>query len=179
MGLSKRKYQLPPRTGMEVFMMLPEGTLAELINDTIFMSPAPNYYHQSISLNLAAQINIHIQKNNLGECVTAPMDVFFDNKNVLQPDIILIAADNLSIVQNGKIKGTPDLIIEIVSPGNKKHDTETKKSIYEKFGATEYFIVDPETKDTITWYLADKKYTKQPSVKGKIKSKLLKKTFAF
>jgi Uma2 family endonuclease len=179
MGLSKRKYQLPPRTGMEVFMMLPEGTLAELINDTIYMSPTPNYYHQSTSLQLATQINLHIQKNNLGECVTAPMDVFFDHKNVLQPDIIFISASNLSIIQNGKLKGCPDLIIEIISPGNKKHDTEKKKALYEQFGVKEYFIVDPETKETITWYLTDKKYTKQLSTKGKIKSKLLKKTFSF
>lgn len=38
MGLAEKKYQLPPRTTMEVYMMLPEGTLAELINDTIYIS---------------------------------------------------------------------------------------------------------------------------------------------
>ncbi|MBX9784478.1 MAG: Uma2 family endonuclease [Chitinophagaceae bacterium] len=177
MGLARRKYQTPPRSGMEVYMLLPEGTLAELINDTIYMSPTPNYYHQSVSLKIASEINFYVQGNNLGECVTAPMDVFFDDRNALQPDILFISKENLSIVNKGKIKGSPDLIIEVLSPGNKKHDTERKKAIYEKFGIKEYFIVDPETKETITWYLIDGKFIKQQSTK--IKSKLLKKTFTF
>ena len=109
----------------------------------------------------------------------SPIDVFFDNMNALQPDILFIADENMGIIKKGKVKGSPDLIIEILSPGNRKHDTEKKKTIYEKFGVKEYFIVDPENKETITWYLTGKKYAKQESVKGRIKSKLLKKTFSF
>jgi Uma2 family endonuclease len=152
MGLAKRKYQTPPRSGMEVYMMLPEGTLAELINDTIYMSPTPNFSHQDVSGFLYTQMRNWVNESNSGVCVTAPMDVFFDDKNVLQPDILFILKENLGIVKDGKIKGSPDLIIEILSPGNKKHDTEIKKAIYEQFGVKEYFIADPETKEVITWY---------------------------
>ena len=179
MGLAKKKYQPPPRTGMEVFMMLPEGTLAELINDTIYMSPAPDFLHQQVIMSISTSIFTFIKRNKLGECVASPADVFFDNKNVLQPDILFISTENIGIVKSNKIKGCPDLIIEVLSPGNKDHDRITKKTIYEKFGMKEYFIVDPENKETITWYLIGKKYAKQRSVKGKIKSKLLKKTFSF
>ena len=178
MKLTRKKYQQPPRTGMDVFMMLPEGTLAELINDTIYMSPTPNYSHQDLCAELSMQIRLYAKKNVLGSCIAAPMDVFFDSKNVLQPDIIFIAAENMGIIKNGKIKGCPDLIIEVLSPGNRRHDIETKKGIYEKSGVKEYFVVDPENKEIITWYLAGKKYVKQKSVKGKIRSKLLKKTFS-
>jgi Uma2 family endonuclease len=179
MGLAKKQYQLPPRTGMEVYMMLPEGTLAELINDIIYMSPTPDFNHQKISMKLSREISFFVEAGNLGECITAPMDVFFDNKNVLQPDILFIAKENLGIIKNGKVKGAPDLIIEILSPGNKRHDTEKKKAAYEKFGVKEYFVTDPETKETITWYLQNGAYVKQKSEKGKLKSKLLKKTFSF
>lgn len=178
MGLAKTKYQRPPRTGMEVFMMLPEGTLAELINDIIYMSPSPDFPHQEVSTELLTQIRNHTKKNNLGTCLPT-IDVFFDNKNVLEPDILFISKENMDIVRDRKIKGCPDLIIEILSPGNRKHDTEKKKAVYEKFGVKEYFIVDPENKEIITWYLTGKKYAKQQSVKGKIKSKLLKKTISF
>ncbi|MES1218328.1 MAG: Uma2 family endonuclease [Bacteroidota bacterium] len=178
MGVTK-KFQQPPRTGMEVFMMLPEGTLAELINDRIYMSPAPNYSHQDLSGELYTQLRTFIKKNNLGNCISAPVDVFFDDRNVLQPDILFIATENMGIIKGGKVKGCPDMIIEILSPGNKDHDKVIKKAAYEKFGVKEYFIVDPENKETITWYLTGKKYAKQVSVKGKIKSKLLKKIFSF
>ena len=177
MGVTK-KYKLPPRTGMEVFMMLPEGTLAELINDTIYMSPTPNYQHQEISAELSMQIRSFAKKNNLGTCLPT-IDVFFDSKNVFEPDILFISRGNMNIIKDGRIKGSPDLIIEILSPGNRRHDTEKKKAAYEKFGVKEYFVVDPETKEAITWYLLNKKYSKQPSSKGKIRSKLLNKTFSF
>lgn len=179
MGLMKRKYKLPPRSGMEVYMMLPEGTLAELINDTIYMSPAPDFYHQELSFELSFQFGKHVKENELGKVVVAPMDVYFDDKNVMQPDILFITKENLSIIKNGKINGSPDIIIEILSPGNKKHDTEIKKAIYEQFGIKEYFIVEPETKEVITFYWQKGAFTKQTSAKGKIKSKLFKKTVAF
>lgn len=179
MGLTERKYTPPPRTGIEVFMMLPEGTLAELINDSIYMSPSPFYSHQNISAELAMQIRYYVKQNNLGICIAAPIDIFFDDKNVLQPDIIFIAKENMSIIKDNRIKGSPDLIIEILSPGNKNHDLEIKKDIYEKFGIKEYFIVEPETKETITWYMQNKKFVKQPSVKGMITAKLLNNSFPF
>jgi Uma2 family endonuclease len=180
MGLAQKKYQPPPRTGMEVFMMLPEGTLAELINDAVYMSPSPNYHHQDILSELVMIIRFHVKKYRLGSCLVAPMDVFLDNKNAVQPDILVILATNMVILtDDGKIKGAPDFIIEILSPGNKKHDTEKKKVVYERFGVKEYFIIDPDNKEPISYYLVNNKFVKQESLKGKIKSKLLKKTFTF
>jgi Uma2 family endonuclease len=180
MGLTQRKYQPPPRTGMEVFQMLPEGTLAELLDDLIYMSPSPNYNHQHLSAKILVQIWNHVEKNKLGTCLSAPMDVFLDEKNAVQPDILVILSNNMIILtDDGKIKGVPDFVIEILSPGNKKHDTEKKKTVYEKFGVKEYFIIDPDNKETITYYLAGNKFVKQQPVKGKIKSKLLKKAFTF
>ncbi|MDQ3847190.1 MAG: hypothetical protein M3342_24725 [Bacteroidota bacterium] len=58
MGISPFIYQRPPRTGLEAYELLPEGTLAELINDKIFMSPAPTYSHQDTSAELVLQIRI-------------------------------------------------------------------------------------------------------------------------
>lgn len=110
----------------------------------------------------------------------APVDVFLDERNVVQPDILTIMAERMTILTDeGQIKGAPDFIIEVLSPGNKKHDTEKKKTLYEKFGVKEYFIVDPDNKEVITYYAANKKFVKQASVKGKVKSKLLKKVFSF
>ena len=69
MGLAKKKYQVPPRTGMEAFMMLPEGTSAELINDVIYIFPSPDYIHQSILCEVACQIYSYTKENRIGSCV--------------------------------------------------------------------------------------------------------------
>jgi Uma2 family endonuclease len=171
-------FKPPPRTALEVFEMLPEGTLAEVIDNTIYMPPSPDFWHQDTSSILHTFMNMHVISLHLGKCLYAPMDVYLDNRNVVQPDILFIANENLSIIKDGKIKGAPDLIIEILS-GNRKYDTKTKKELYEAFGVKEYFIVDPDTKETITYYHNGSKYIKQESKKGKIVSQLLGKEFEF
>ncbi|MDX2048214.1 MAG: Uma2 family endonuclease [Chitinophagaceae bacterium] len=85
----------------------------------------------------------------------------------------------MGIVKKGKVYGAPDMIVEILSPGNKKHDLEDKKLVYEQSGVQEYFVISPESKDVVTYYLSDGKFVKQPKQKGKVKSKILKKTFSF
>ncbi|MBD0374727.1 MAG: Uma2 family endonuclease [Flavisolibacter sp.] len=179
MGISPFIYQRPPRTGLEAYELLPEGTLAELINDKIFMSPAPTYSHQDTSAELVLQIRNYVKQNALGVCITAPIDVFFDEKNVLQPDIVFTAQENLSIIKDDKIKGVPDLIIEILSPGNPDLDKVVKKEVYEQFGVKEYFIVHPVTKEVIAYQHDGQQYILQQSEYGRITSKILNNYFGF
>jgi Uma2 family endonuclease len=180
MGLmqTKRKFKNPPRTAMEVFEMLPEGTLAEVINNLIYMSPSPTVGHQVLLSNLQSDINLFIRSNNLGICMVAPIDIYLMDNNVVQPDIVFISNANFKIIKDEKVKGVPDLLIEILS-GNRNHDLEVKKNLYEKAGVKEYFIIDPSDKAVITYYYDSEKFIIQESKKGKIKSKLLKKVFTF
>src|SRR5690606_41768587 len=95
----------PPRTIMELYQMLPEGTLAELINGSIYMSPAPTPRHQSVIRELAfAILNYLRENNNKGELLFAPCDVFLDEQsNAVQPDIIFISEENKSIIRQDAI----------------------------------------------------------------------------
>jgi len=158
--------------------MLPEGTLAEVIDNTIYMPPSPTFEHQDTLGDLYEPIKAHIRLLGLGKCIVSPMDVYLSDRNVVQPDMLFIATANLGIIQNGKIKGAPDLIIEVLST-NRKYDIGDKKAIYEKFGVKEYFIVDPATKETFSYYHDGTKYIQQETKTGKLKSKLLKKVFSF
>ncbi|MBZ4188777.1 Uma2 family endonuclease [Niabella beijingensis] len=176
--MAQKKYQPPPRTAMEVYEMLPEGTLAEVIDNVLYMSPAPTFEHQQLLADLFTEINLHVKKQNLGICVFSPIDVYLGSNNAVQPDIVFIANENRSIIQGGKVKGAPDLIVEVLS-GNKKHDLQLKKNLYETFGVKEYFIVNPADKEVVTYYADGSKFILQESRKGKIKSKLLRKTISF
>src|SRR5688572_26467725 len=110
----------PPRTIMEVFKMLPEGTLAEVIDNTLYMSPAPIGKHQRLLMKLLTRLSSFVNENNLGELFVAPFDVYLDETaNAVQPDIFFISKAKVDIVDNeGYVHGVPDLIIEILSPGN-------------------------------------------------------------
>ncbi len=169
----------PPRTAKDIFEMLPEGTLAEVIDNTVYMSPPPETAHQRVSIRLSSLMWLFIEEEKkAGICLEAPTGVYLDENNIVEPDILFVANERLNIVTTKGVEGAPDLVIEILST-NRKHDLEKKKDLYEKFGVKEYFIVDPETKDTFSYYHDGEKYTQQENKKGKIRPKLLKKTFSF
>ncbi|MBI3482446.1 MAG: Uma2 family endonuclease [Bacteroidetes bacterium] len=138
----------PPKTLLEVYRMLPEGTRAELINDKLFMSPAPTIKHQNVIFALTGQFYNYINKEKNGEVFVSPVDVYINEKNVVQPDLVFVAKKNLTILKEDGIYGAPDLIIEVLSPGTKKFDLEEKKKIYEKSGVKEYWVVDPDIQNT-------------------------------
>ena len=91
----------------------------------------------------------------------------------MQPDIVLVSAENKSIIKEDAIHGIPDMLIEILSPSNSDHDLIRKKDLYEKCGIPEYWIVNPETKETMGFILKDRKYEESGHYVGKIHSVIL------
>jgi Uma2 family endonuclease len=172
-------YITPPRTLMEVYRMLPEGTRAEIINGTLYMSPAPTLSHQDIIINLGSQLYIFTKGNKLGKACNSPVDVYLDKKNAFQPDLVFVSRENSSILKEDGIYGAPDLVIEVLSPGNKTFDLTKKKKAYEKAGAKEYWVVDPETRIATGFQLKKEGYKEFKSEKGKLNSALLNHVFKF
>jgi len=165
---------------MEVFKMLPEGTLAELIQGTLFMSPAPSLNHQRVVRDLTIALGIFVRNSQLGEIFLAPCDVFLDeHSNAVQPDIIYVSAAKDSIKKKDAIHGTPDLLIEILSPSNPEHDLLRKKDLYQHFGVKEYWIIDPQSNETFGFTLQQGKYHSWGQYKNKICSVLLNEDFEF
>jgi Uma2 family endonuclease len=168
----------PPRTTMEVFKMLPEGTRCELINGIIYMSPAPSLNHQDAVTHIGSQIYSYVKKRKLGKAYVSPIDVYLgDRANAFQPDFVFVSNQNLSILKEDGIYGAPDLVIEILSPGTKGLDLGKKKKVYEKAGVKEYWVIDTETKLCTGFQLVDKKFDEFKKEKNKLASSLLKQTF--
>lgn len=133
--------------------------LTQIINGEEVMSPSPKTPHQRASTRLIGHLFIYVNELELGELFHAPYDVILeDDFNHLQPDIVFISNQNEEIIQDW-VKGVPDLVIEIVSPGSKKMDTVVKKEIYEKHGVHECWIVFPEQVCIEVYTLADGKYS--------------------
>jgi Uma2 family endonuclease len=169
----------PPRTLLEVYKMLPEGTRAELIDNSLYMSPAPTSNHQDLSITLAAQLYNFCNRAKSGKVFASPIDVYLNKSNAFQPDIVYISTENLSIIKEDGIYGAPDLVIEILSPGTKKLDLTKKKDAYENAGVKEYWVVDPATKDVLGFHPVKGKYVEFKKEKGKVSSALLKRVFKF
>jgi Uma2 family endonuclease len=166
-------YTPPPRTILEVWESLPEGTLCQVINNTLVMSPAPLDNHQKILVKLSSKIYGFVEENDLGEIRVAPYGVHFDEGNIFQPDIVFVARENIGRIKERGLFGAPDLVVEILSPGNKGYDKKDKKQVYEKYGVKEYFIIEPAEKTVTAYSLIDDKFSQIYSATGVIESKVL------
>lgn len=161
-------YIKPPCTLMQVYQNLPEGTLAQLINNQIYMSPAPSTSHQKVLDIIYRRLGNYVEENNLGETRVAPFDGYLNRKNAFKPDIIFIANDNMRHLKESGFYGAPDLVIEILSPASGHFDKGDKKDIYEQCGVKEYWMVDPADKSTEGFYLKDNMLVPLPTEKEKI-----------
>lgn len=130
----------------EDYAKLPEGAPYQLIGEELIITPAPMPYHQIVWRKIVSLLTQYVEKNNLGEILYSPIDVYFTEEDVFQPDIIFISKERLNIIGETKIEGAPDLIIEILSPSTAYYDLGRKYEIYEKSGVKEYWIVHPERK---------------------------------
>lgn len=108
------------------------------------MAPAPNLKHQRVVRQLGFAIQKHLESTNgEGELFFAPVDVFFDDQNVFQPDLVYVSKSGIATLAADGIYGAPDLVIEVLSPGSVRHDLGKKKDIYTSSGVLEYWVVDP------------------------------------
>lgn len=109
--------------------------------------PAPTPWHQRLSGNLYTAIRQHVTEKKLGEVFYAPIDVFLNDYNAPQPDLVFISEAKKNLITNNGIMGTPDLVVEIISPSSVKRDRFQKRGIYERFAVPEYWIADPQNQE--------------------------------
>ena len=122
----------------------------ELIKGMIFrMSPVPNRVHQKLTGNIYRRLGNFLE-NESCEVYVAPFDVRLPRKSKNDEDIITVVQPDVCVVCDpGKLDslgclGAPDLIVEVLSPGNSKKEVKNKFDVYEEAGVREYWIVDPE-----------------------------------
>ena len=155
----------------------------EIIKGKIMaMSPAPNRLHQDISLKLTSEF-LKVFPNDGCKLYVAPFDVRFPDKNgniktVVQPDLCVICDPN-KLDERGCF-GAPDLVVEILSPGNSKREMKDKYELYQEQGVSEYWVVRPEEQNIHIYVLKDGQYIGiAPVVEGDIITSIKFTTLSF
>ncbi|RWR04136.1 Uma2 family endonuclease [Siminovitchia fortis] len=129
----------------------------EYVDGVVYMSPSPSTRHQRISVKLSAKL-FNLLDGTGCEVLTAPYDIELaggekdEQPTVIIPDLSVIC--DQSGFTDQRYIGTPDLIIEIVSPSNQSYDLIFKTNLYQKNKVKEYWIVNPIL-DNIMVYTLD------------------------
>jgi Uma2 family endonuclease len=137
-----------PGVSYEEFLQLTENSdlRYELIDGELFNLSSPSYNHQIIVGELHTIFNVWF-KGKKCKPLTSPFDITLikgnDNKNVVQPDIVVIC-DKENIDDKGKYMGVPKLVVEVLSRSTRRKDMLKKLDLYMQSGVAEYWIIDPD-----------------------------------
>ena len=118
-----------------------DGNRYEIVNGVLIMTPAPSPEHQDIVGEIFSALRTHIKLAGLGRVFTGPIDVDLGPKNVYQPDVVVVLNEHLNRVQEKKIVGAPDLVVEVASQSTAAFDRLVKYEVYARAGIAEYWIV--------------------------------------
>lgn len=135
--------------------LLPEDVLVELIDGVMYIITSPTLLHQELVGELYIRLKKYIRAKG-GQCITmiSPVDVHIDEKDdktLVKPDVFVVCKRDK--FTRRWVEGSPDLIIEVLSPSTKKKDMGIKLKKYIETGVREYWLVDPDQRKIMVYDL--------------------------
>jgi Uma2 family endonuclease len=116
----------------------------ELLYGRFFASPSPSLLHQALVALIWNRLHA-IAKRSGGRAYLAPLDVALADHSVVQPDVVYVAPERLSILGK-RIEGAPNLVVEVLSSGTARRDRGDKLKLYAESSVEEYWLVDAEAR---------------------------------
>lgn len=164
LSVKEKHSRYPQQNGYtyEDYLEIPEepGYQFEILEGILVKEPSPSVHHQRLSRELGRQLMPFFDDfDPEGELFFAPLDVTLTTSNVLQPDILFVSGTRKEIIRQERIDGACDLVVEIMSPANRRKDRLRKMEIYRKAGVPHYWLVDPEENTLEAFMLKDGSYT--------------------
>jgi Uma2 family endonuclease len=121
-----------------------DGRRHELIDGEHYVTPSPNRAHQRAVGNLHVLLRASLEAPPCGEVYLAPFDVLFSDEDVVEPDLLYVSNERAHVVTDDNVKGSPDLVVEVLSPSTRRRDEKLKRRLYERYDVSEYWIVDTD-----------------------------------
>ena len=120
-----------------------DGKRYEIIDGELFVTRAPHWRHQEVCVKIATQLEIWSSETGLGKPAFGPGIIFSDADNVI-PDVVWATNESLEelLDEAGHLTGAPELVVEVLSPGDERRDRELKLKLYSVQGVREYWICD-------------------------------------
>jgi Uma2 family endonuclease len=129
-------------THADLLAMPDDGKRREIIDGELYVTPSSVTEHQRILGNLAFAFWKFLEAHPLGDLLIAPLDIVLSEHDVLEPDLLFVLNEHKEFPQDW-VRGAPDLVVEVLSPGTEARDCGPKSKAYARYGVGEYWIVDP------------------------------------
>lgn len=133
-----------------------DGNRYEVIDGVLYMSTSPSFWHQGSVLLLVEHVGLPLKQRGIAVMSAGPIGVIMPGADPVQPDFLLIRSERREIIaDDGRIRGVPDLIAEVLSPSHPDLDTVIKRAAYARAGVPEYWMLRPATRDVVICWTPD------------------------
>lgn len=129
----------------------------EIIDGDLIVTPSPIVRHQKAVGNIFFRLESYSRQSGGGAFV-APLDVYFADDNVVEPDVLFVGQGRSGQITGKYIKDAPDLVVEVSSPSNRRLELVRKRELYQRFGVPEYWYIDLEADRVEVYRLAVASY---------------------
>jgi Uma2 family endonuclease len=160
----------PLLTADELDQFPDDGKRREIIGGELHASPAQVRVHQSLVKRVLGLLVREIDEKGVGEAFPGPVDVRFSVDDQVQPDVVALRTERLDIYQGHIVHRPPDIVVEVLSPSTESYDRIEKKQLYETYGVSEYWLVDPRLSTVALFKLVDGRYVETGLDDGVLRS---------
>lgn len=126
-----------------------DGQRYEIIDGVLYMSTAPSPAHQLIVLEIVAALREQVGVPGIAIILTVPVGLFMPGGDPVQPDILVLHAEDRQLIGPRRIEGVPALLVEVLSPSNAEYDLVVKRAAYARAGVPEYWSARPGARDVL------------------------------
>lgn len=145
--------EIKKRISYEEYLRMPETNLRyEIVDGEMIMSPAPTSEHQWFIKNLIVKLDPFVNRKKLGVILPSPVDVLIRKSplKTRQPDLLFLSAERTGITGRAQLRDMPiievppDIVVEVLSPSDRRGVLRNKLQDYIKIGVRECWLISPE-----------------------------------
>jgi Uma2 family endonuclease len=137
-----------------------DGSRYEVLFGVLYEMAPPAPLHQIVIARLLRRLGPAAEDTGLGILIPSPIEVILPAfATPVQPDLLFVRAERMTIIKEKRVEGPPDLVIEVLSPSTARFDRRTKYDAYEQAGIPEYWIVNPRLRSVEINYLEEGQYS--------------------
>jgi len=150
----------PVQTGLtyDDLASFPDDNLRrELIDGELIVTPAPRVRHQDVVVWLTTELGLYAREYG-GRVYCAPLDVYFSERDVVEPDVLYVRPEHRSRLEERFLRGAADLVVEVSSPSTRHLELVRKRDLYERFEVPEYWYVDLDAERVEVYRVSEARY---------------------
>ena len=134
------------------YWLFPEDNVRrEIIDGELHVTPNPIRKHEMAVGSIFKHLRKFLETHPLGAAYSAPFSVVLSDRDIVEPDVLFVAAERSASVTDKGIKGAPDLVVEVLAGPTRRIDETVKRDLYAESGVREYWLVDPDERTVRIW----------------------------